>query len=165
MRKWLILPGCALTWAISSGAELTGTDGLTSRTSGERVRPATIAMSRMKLKLKIEVECRVDRVGRDGSLRQRVTVRLRVGDCVGCDIGGGAWPVLDNQNGFGQANSDSHWPIRRARISVGPPAAKPTMMCTGRVLGNRAPMRVATAREAQQQPLSDDAEIDGGEVS
>jgi len=46
-----ILPGLALAWAISSGTDLTGSDGWTSSTSGERVTPATIAMSRTKLKL------------------------------------------------------------------------------------------------------------------
>ena len=29
--------------------------------------------------------------------------------------------------------SDNHWPISRALVSSGPPAAKPTSKCTGRV--------------------------------
>src|SRR5207249_9708347 len=49
----VILVGLALAWATNSGTVLAGTDGCTSRTSAERLRPATIARSRFKLTLSL----------------------------------------------------------------------------------------------------------------
>src|SRR5262249_45711561 len=45
----LSLPGLAFPKAMSSGTVLAGTDGFTTITLGKRMRPATGAMSRMKL--------------------------------------------------------------------------------------------------------------------
>ncbi len=49
----LILPGLALAYAMNSATVFAGTDGLTTITSGTRTMPATGAMSRRMLKLRL----------------------------------------------------------------------------------------------------------------
>src|SRR5262245_16718685 len=79
--------------------------------------------------VEIAVECGVDGVSH-GSQQQRVPIGRRMHD-------GSVAILLPAPGRFSTMNcwpnrSDSHCPIRRARMSGAPPAPKPTMMRTGR---------------------------------
>ena len=54
-------------------------------------------MSRMKLKLRLSVQRRVDRVRPIGDQEKRIAVRGRTHDRLGADIGAAARPVLDDE--------------------------------------------------------------------
>src|SRR5215831_14276206 len=81
---------------MSSGTVLAGTDGFTTITLGKRMRPATVAMSRMKLWFSFFVERRVDRV-RWCDQEERIAVRRRIHDGLGRDIGARARPAFDDE--------------------------------------------------------------------
>src|SRR5262245_1352335 len=81
---------------MSSGIVVAGTDGCTTMTSGTIIMPATGAMSRTKLKLKLVIECRVERVRRSG-YKKRIAVRERTHDGLRGDITAGTRPVLDDE--------------------------------------------------------------------
>src|SRR5262249_18425098 len=91
----LILPGLALAYAMNSGTVLAGTDGLTSKTNGARIAPATGDVAE-KNEIQLGIERRVDRAGWRGQ-QERIAICGRTHDRFGTNIGARARPVLDNE--------------------------------------------------------------------
>jgi hypothetical protein len=69
---------------------------LTTKTRGPRERPATGAISRMKLNLRLPVERRVACV-RNADQERRISVGRRIHDRLRGDVRASAWPVLDDK--------------------------------------------------------------------
>jgi hypothetical protein len=83
-----------------------------------------------EIEFEFVVECSVDRVYQRGH-KERVSVRSRIHDCLGCDIAGGPGPVLDDEllaEPLRQRSSD-----QTGCYVGGAAGAKPAMMRTGRV--------------------------------
>ena len=122
---------------------------------------ATGAMSRMKLKLRLLVKRRIDRV-RGGDHQERIAVRGRLHDRLGGDIAAGSRPVLDDKmlaKPLRQPLSD------QARENVGRSHPAQNRRSSAPAETDRlAPTQRATPPEARQRPQPD-AEIVGGEVS
>src|SRR5262249_33927926 len=125
----LILPGLALAEAINSGTVFAGTDGCTSMTRGVRMMHAIGAMSRRKTKLSLSkgvalIACDASNtrsVYPSAGARTTTSVPILVAAPGGFSIKKG-----------GPSRSDSHGPIRRARMSLEPAGGNGTIMRTGR---------------------------------
>jgi hypothetical protein len=61
-----------------------------------RMMPPIGAVSRMKLKIELVVERRVDRI-REGSHKQGMPVRRRIDDRFGADVAAGSRPIVDQE--------------------------------------------------------------------
>jgi hypothetical protein len=81
---------------MNSGTVLTGTEGCISMAKGSRAMLATGAMSRMKLKIELFIERRIDRVCPTDE-EERVTIRRRTHHHLRRDIGACARPVLNDE--------------------------------------------------------------------
>src|SRR5262245_9642776 len=82
-----------------------------------------------EIETKLVVERRVDDVRRTCH-EEGVAVRRRPHDRLGANVAAPTWPAMTN--GW-PSRSDSHCAIRRATMSVAPPAASGTIRRTGRV--------------------------------
>jgi hypothetical protein len=81
------------------------------------------------IEIELVVKCRVYR-RRSVDHQQRVAVRRGTYDCLGTDIATAAGRF--STTNCWSNRSDSHCAVRRARMSVGPPAANDTIIFTGR---------------------------------
>src|SRR5947209_6310186 len=80
---------------MNSGTDFVGTDGLTSMTPGTRIIRGRGDVAD-QIEIELVIECRVDRTRRAHD-EERVSIRGRIHDRLGADIGAAAWPVLDNK--------------------------------------------------------------------
>ena len=125
----LTLPAFAFAYSMKSGTVVTGSDGLTSIKCGTRTMAAIGAISRTKLKVRFGNNDPLIALG--GPIIRSVYPSAGALTTASVPILPALPGLFSTRNSFPR-RSDSHWPIKRARMSCGPPGAKATMMRTGR---------------------------------